>query len=56
MVCSRPSCTSLPVALYPGSETGNAVRWYTTVQAVDAALPQGALAPDRVIVSRSIIT
>jgi hypothetical protein len=41
MVCSRPSCTSLPVALYPGSETGNAVRWYATVQAVDSALPQG---------------
>jgi hypothetical protein len=32
MVCFHPSCTSLPVTSYPGSESGNAVRWSTTVQ------------------------
>ena len=42
LVCIRPSCTSLPVSLYPGSESGTAVRWYTTVQAAIAALPQGS--------------
>jgi hypothetical protein len=40
-VCIRPSCTSLPVTSYPRAETRDAVRWYTTVQAAIAALPQG---------------
>jgi hypothetical protein len=41
MVCICPSCTSLPESLYPGSESGNAVRGYTSVRAASAALPQG---------------
>jgi hypothetical protein len=40
-VCVRPSCTSLPIASYPRSKSRDAVRWYTTMQAVLAALPQG---------------
>jgi hypothetical protein len=38
----RPSCTSLPVTSYPRSESRDAVRWCTTVQAAIAALPQGS--------------
>ena len=44
MVCIRPSCTSLP-SLCPGSKSGNAVLWYTTVQAADCRFTPGALAP-----------
>jgi hypothetical protein len=40
-VCVRPSCTSLPVTSYPRSESRNAVRWCTSVQATIVALPQG---------------
>ena len=41
-VCLRPSCTPLPVSLFPRSESRSAVRWYITVQAAIAALPQGS--------------
>ena len=39
-VCVRPSCTSLP-APYPRSESRNAVRWRTTVQAAIPLYPRG---------------
>ena len=54
--CIRPACTSLPVASNPRSKSRDAVRWCTSVQAAVAALPQGPLAPVRVVASRSIIT
>jgi hypothetical protein len=38
----RPSCTSLPIPSYPRSESRDAVRLCTTVQAAIAALPQGS--------------
>ena len=38
----RPSCTSLPVTSYPRSESRDAARLCTTVQAAIAALPQGS--------------
>ena len=41
-VCLRPSCTPLPVSLFPRSKSRSAVRWYITVQAANAALPQGS--------------
>jgi hypothetical protein len=41
-VCIRPSCTSLPVSPNPRSMSRGAVRWCTTVQAANAALPQGS--------------
>ena len=41
-VCIRPSCISLPVSSSPRSESRDAVRWCTTVQAVETALPQGS--------------
>jgi hypothetical protein len=50
-VCLRPSCTSLPVASEPRSESRNAVRWYTTVQTAIAALPQGPSLPPSYAVS-----
>ena len=40
-VCVRPSCTSLPATSYPRSESRNAVRRCTSVQATIVALPQG---------------
>jgi len=41
-VCLRPSCTPLLVSLFPRSKSRSAVRWYITVQAAIAALPQGS--------------
>ena len=41
-VCLRPSYAPLPVASYPRSKSRDAVRWRTSVQAAQAALPQGS--------------
>jgi len=40
-VCLRASCTQLPVAPYPRSESRHAVRWHTTVQAAKPLYPRG---------------
>jgi len=50
-VCFHPSCTSLPVTSYPRSESRDAVRWYTTVQAALPLYPRGPRS-SRVMLSR----
>jgi hypothetical protein len=40
--CSlRPPFVPLAIIVVTGSESGNARRWYTTVQVASAALPRG---------------
>jgi len=55
-VCIRPSCTSLPVTSYPRSESGGRGALMHHRSSGPSRFTPGALAPVRVIVSRSIIT
>jgi len=54
-VCHCPSCSPLPSS-DPRSVPGNVARWSTSVRAAHCRSTPGAFAPDRVVLSRSILT